>query len=205
MPRKAVYILVTKHGATFDQQMALIRKTVKLGKSDEVYTDDTGERYRRKDTPLRQRELALQHMRRGDTLVVASPGGLGIGREDIRGVLQQLAHAGHDLLDASSGKTVRWSEEVADAVEFLDRAVLERKRGAAENARQAKMALGYTYVPEPKPLAVTEAHARQMWYDRVRYPSQAEVAEACGVSARTLYNRFGPRVPATPLQRRKRR
>lgn len=182
--------------------MALVRKAVKLTRQDEVYKDDTS--IRRKPE-LEQRGIALRQMRAGDTLVVATPGCLGIGREDVRGVLTHLARAGNSLLDASTGKTVRWTEEVADAVEFLDRATLERKRGAAENARQAKIALGYTYTPEPKPLAITEAQARQMWYDRVRYPSQREVAEACGVSYRTLYNRFGPRTPPTALQRRKRR
>lgn len=205
MPRKAIYLLVTKHGPTADQQLALIRKTVKLAKQDEVYTDDTSERWRRKDAGLPQREIALKQMRRGDTLVIATPGCLGIGREDVRGVLIRLAQAGYYLTDASSGKSVRWTEEVADAMEFLDRAVLERKRGAAENARKAKMALGYTYVPQPKALAVTDAQARQMWYDQVRYPTQKEVAEVCGVTARTLYNRFGPRTPEAPLKRKKRR
>ncbi len=204
MPRKAVYLLLTKSGPTAEQQLALVRKTVKLARDDETYTDDTTQKYRRKDTPLEQRAIAIKQLRRGDTLVVATPGCLGIGRDDIRAVLMELARSGYSLLDASTGKSVRWTEEVADAVEFLDRATLERKRGAAASARQAKMALGYTYMPEPKQLAVTEAQARQMWYDRVRYPSQHEVAETCGVSYRTLYNRFGPRAPASALKRRKR-
>lgn len=205
MARKAVYILVTKSGPTAEQQLALVRKAVKLTKQDEVYTDDTSEKWRRRDAGLPQRDIALKQMRRGDTLVVATPGCLGIGREDVRAILMRLAQEGYYLIDASSGKSVRWSEEVADAMEFLDRAVLERKRGAAENARKAKIALGYTYVPQPKQLTITDAQARQMWYDKVRYPSQQEVAEACGVTARTLYNRFGPRTPESPLRRRKRR
>lgn len=203
MPRKAVYILVTKLGPSADQQRALIQKTVKLTARDEEYVDDLTEPYRRKDKPLEQRAIAITHMRAGDLLVVTTPGGLGIGRDDVRSVLLQLARTGHGLLDASTGKTVRWTEEVADAVEFLDRATLERKRGAAENARQAKIALGGGFIRETKQLSVSDAQARQMWYDQARY-TQREVAETCGVSSRTLYMRFGPRNPPSALKRKKR-
>jgi hypothetical protein len=204
MARKAVYLLVTKSGASAEQQRALIRKAVKLGPHDEEYIDDLTEPYRRRDKPLEQRATALKHLRRGDLLVVATPGGLGVGRDDIRTVLLELARSGNGLLDAQSGKTVIWSEQVADALEFLDRATLERKRGAAATAREARIALGYVHIPEQKKLAVSDAQARQMWYDRVAYPSPKDVAEACGVSARTLYNRFGSRMP-TPALKRKRR
>jgi hypothetical protein len=204
MARKAVYLLVTKSGPSAEQQRALIRQVVKLTARDEEYVDDLTEPYRRKDRPLEQRAVALKHLRAGDILVVATPGGLGIGRDDIRGVLLELAHSGNGLLDAQSGKTVIWTEQVADALEFLDRATLERKRGAAASAREARIALGYIHIPEQKRLAVSDAQARQMWYDRVAYPSPKDVAEACGVSERTLYNRFGTRAP-TPALRRKRR
>lgn len=205
MPRKTPYILVTKSGPTADQQRALIRKVVKLTGRDEEYIDDLTEPYRRRDKPLEQRALAMEHLRRGDVLVVATPGGLGVGRDDIRAVLLALAHKGNGVLDAQSGKTVIWSEEVADALEFLDMATLERKRGAAESARKARIALGYVNIPEQKVMKVSEAEARQMWYDRVRYPSSKDVAELCGVSVRTLYNRFKLRTGETPLSRKKRK
>ena len=202
MARKAVYLLVTKNGPTADEQLALIRKAVKLTTQDEIYTDNVSERYRRKDTPLKDREVAIKQLRSGDTLVVATPGSLGIGRDDIRGVLLQLARTGHALIDASSGKAVRWTEEVADAVEFLDRATLERRQKAAQTAREVQMALGRTYIPEEKPLAINEEQVRLMWFDRVRYPSRREIADKAGVSDRTLHTRFGPR---TGQKRRKRK
>lgn len=204
MPRKTPYILVTKSGQTAEQQRALILKAVNLGRHDEEYLDDLTEPYRRRDKPLEQRAFAMSHLRRGDVLVVATPGGLGVGRDDIRAVLLELASKGNGVLDAQSGKTVIWSEEVADALEFLDMATLERKRGAAESARKARIALGYVNVPEQKKLSVSDAQARQMWYDRTAYPSPKDVAEACGVSARTLYNRFGSRMPTSALKRKKR-
>lgn len=205
MPRHAVYLLLTNGGPTKDQQLALIRKRVTLGKQDEIYTDDLTVRYRRKDAALEDRAVAIRQLRKGDVLVVATPGCLGVGRDDIRSALHELARKGAPLLDASSGKSVLWSEEVADAVEFLDRAVLERRRKAAETAREVKAALGHVYIPEEKPLAVSDAHARQMWFDRVKYPSQQKIAELCGVSYRTLYNRFGPRSGVKALKRKSRK
>lgn len=193
MPRKAVYILVTTNGPTADEQLALIRKSVKLTKQDQTYTDDVSVKYRRKDAPLTDRAVALKQLRAGDVMVIATPGSLGIGRDDIRGVLQQLSQTGHSLLVASTGKTVRWTEETADAVEFLDLATLERRRKAAQTAREVKMALGSTYIPEEKPLLISEEQARLMWFDRVRHPSPKAIAEQAGVTERTLYTRFGPR------------
>lgn len=202
MARKAVYRLVTKNGPSADEQLALIRKTVKLTRQDEIYTDDVSEKYRRKDAPLTDRAVALKQLRAGDVLVVATPGCLGIGRDDIRGVLMQLSRGGHAVIDASSGKMVRWTEEVADAVEFLDRAILERRQKAAATAREVQMALGRTYIPEEKPLAISKEQVELMWYDRVRYPSRKAIAEMAGVSDRTLHTRFGPR---TGQKRRRRK
>lgn len=204
MARKSVYILVTKLGPSADQQRALIRKTVKLISRDEEYLDDLTEPYRRKDKPLEERAVALKQLRAGDMLIVATPGCIGVGRDDVRTVLLQLARSDNGLLDASTGNVVRWTAEVADAVEFLDRATLERKRGAAENARQAKIALGYVHIQEEKPLLVTEDHAKMMWRDRVAYPSKEEVAKRCGVSVRTMYGRFGARDQKQALQRKRR-
>lgn len=204
MPRKSVYMLITKLGPTEDEQRKLIRKVVRLTARDEEYVDDLTEPYRRKNRQLEQREVALKQLRAGDVLVVASPGMVGVGRDDIRDILLRLARSGNGVLDAISGKTIRWTPEAADAVEFLDRATLERKRGAAQNARKAKMALTGTYIREQKKLLVTEAQARQMWYDPGRYSAQ-EVAETCGVTVRTLYDRFETRHPPSNLSRKKRK
>lgn len=193
MARKAVYLLVTKSGPTAEQQLALIRKKVKLTKADEIYTDDTTEKYRRKDAVLEQRNVLERQLRRGDIVVVATPGCVGVGRDDIRGFLIRRSKDGHGTLDASSGKIVIWTDEVADALEFLDRATLERRRRAAETAREVKMALGHTYIPEEKALAVSDEQAKIMWYDPIGYPSRKEVARLCGVSDRTLHNRYGSR------------
>lgn len=205
MARKAVYLLLTKSGPTRDEQLKLIHKAVKLTDRDQIYEDDLTQKYRRSDAELEDREVAMKQLRKGDVVVVATPGSLGVGRDDIRGVLHRLARTGHAILDASSGKSVLWSEEVADAVEFLDRATLERKRGAARTAREVKMALGHTFIPEKKPLAISDEQAKLMWYDPVRYPDKSEIARRCGVHWRTLHNRFHGRYPEGALKRKKRK
>ena len=205
MSRKAVYLLVTKSGPTAEQQLAAIRKVVAIGSRDETYTDDVTEKYRPKDRGFEQRGVMLRQLRRGDTVVVASPGRLGVGQDDVRTVLHALGRGGHPLIDASTGKTVLWTDEIADGVAFLARAIGEHKAGAAANAREARAARRAAGEPEQKPLAITEAEARQMWHDPIRYPSQKAVAETCGVSYRTLYNRFGPRHPQPALKRKRRK
>lgn len=55
----------------------------------------------------------------------------------------------------------------------------------------------------PKQCLVPEDDAERMWKDRKAYPSPKNVAEFCGVSPRTLYNRFGSRMPTPALKRKK--
>ena len=205
MARKQVYLLLAKAGPSRDEQLKLIRKVVPASESQAIYEDDLTIPYRRRDLGLEQRELAIKQLRPGDTLAIATPGCLGQGRDDIRATLLRLADLGCPILVASSGKTVLWKPAAGDAVDFLDAATLERRRGAAHSARLARMALNHTYIPQPKALTVTDAEARQMWYDPVGHPSQKEVAERCGVSQRTLYNRFGGRHPESALKRKKRK
>lgn len=188
MPRKAIYFLITKLGPTVDEQRAIIRKAVKMTSRDQEYSDDLTERYRRRDKPLEGRQEAIEHLRRGDLLVIATPGRLGVGRDDVRETLLLLAARGNGLLDASTGATILWTPEVAAGVEFLDRAVLEKKRGAMENARLARR-----NNMVPKVLAIPRDLAEMRWHDPVTYPDKKAVADACQVSVRTLYNQFGPR------------
>lgn len=190
MPRKAIYLLITKLGQTADEQRAAIRKAVKLTSRDQEYSDDLTERYRRKDKPLEGRQEAISQLRRGDILVIATPGRLGDGRDDVRATLLLLAKQGNGLLDASTGNVVLWTPEVAAGVEFLDRAVLEKKRGAMENARLARR-----NNMVPKVLAIPRELAEMRWYDPITYPDNQAIADACQVSVRTLYNQFGARDP----------
>lgn len=186
MPRNVFYILLTKSGPTKDQQMAAIRRAVKPARTDEDYTDDLTKRRRKSDHQFPARDTMIRQLRAGDVVVVASPGRLGIGRDDIRRTLHDLARKGNVLLDASTGKRLLWTDEIADHVEFLEAGRREHTADVLRGARAARKAAGIVYRPEPKELP---PNAEAIWRDTARYTRQ-EAGDACGVHWRTLHNRF---------------
>lgn len=192
MPRNAIYTLLTKNGPTEAEQVAAVRRRLQSTKADEVYTDDLTKRRRKSDHQFPARVTLIKQLRRGDTVAISSPGRLGIGRDDVRGALHAIAAKGCSVLDASTGKRVTWTEEIADGLEFLDRGAIEHKADILRAARAAKAAAGIVYTPEPKALAVSEDAAERVWRDRVRY-TREQTEEVCGVSWRTLHTRFGGR------------
>jgi hypothetical protein len=193
MPRNAIYVLLTKNGPSEGEQVAFVEKAIGASRADAVYVDDLTSRRRKRDHQFPERDMLLRQLRPGDKMAIATPGRLGIGREDIRAVLHKLRGKCAPLVDASTGRTIVWSDDVADSLSFFDRAVMEHKHDVARAARAAKAAMGITYVPKPKRLAIPEDEARMMWRDTARYPSAKIVAEHCKVTVRTLYTRFGKR------------
>lgn len=131
-------------------------------------------------------------------MVVASAGMIGIGRDDVRAVLHLLHSKGIPLLDASTRKTIMWSDEVADNLAFLDRAEKEYKALVTAKARASRR--------EGRPkkvLKVSEEEAHAMWRDTVRYPSQKQVADAVGLSVRAMYSKYKKRHPIAPPPKKK--
>lgn len=191
MPRQVVYTLLTKNGPTHEQQMAAVKRTVKLMAQDETYTDDLTRRRRASDHEYPARSTMIRQLRKGDTVVVASPGRLAIGRDAIRAVLHELERKGNWLIDASTGRRVMWTKEIEDLHSFLERGSREHKADVLRAARAAKKAAGIVYRPEKKEFLISEEAAEHVWRDTVL--TRDEAAERCGVSWRTLYNRFGGR------------
>lgn len=186
MPRHVVYTLLTKKGPTHEQQMATVRRAVKLTTQDETYTDDLTKRRRIADHEYPARATMIRQLRRGDVVVVASPGRFAIGRAALRAALHELARKDAPLLDASTGKRVLWTDEIADHLDFLDRGASEHTADILRGARAAKKASGIVYRPEKKRLP---PNAEAVWRDTVRY-TREEAAAECGVTWRTLHNRF---------------
>lgn len=166
--------------------MAAILRTVKRARDDEDYTDDLTVRRRKSDHHFPGRDTMIRQLRRGDVVHVSSPGRLGIGREDIRGVLHDLARKGIPLIDASTGNRILWTDEIADHLAFLDQGAREHSADILRGARAAKKAAGIVYRPEKKKLREDAEH---IWRDVARYTRQ-EAADACEVHWRTLHNRF---------------
>lgn len=205
MARTVLYLLKTKHGPTEAEQIAAIRRVIKPSRTDETYADDLTAR-RGPNAPLTPaRESMLRQLRKGDRVAIATPGCLGTSKEDMRAALHALARKGNRLVDASTGKELLWTDEIADHLEFLERGARERGADTLRGARAAKKAAGIVYRPPPKEFSVSEEAAELIWRDSVRY-SRDEAGAVCGVSWRTLHNRFGGRTEAMgyrPQQKKK--
>ena len=195
MPRNAIYLLLTKTGPSEDEQLAFIQRKVGIGQDDQTYVDDVSASGMKR-VAFPDRDNMMRQLRAGDRVVVATPGRLGVGREDVRSVLHDLHRKGVPLVDASTGRELIWTDEVADALQFFERAAMEHKRNAAQGARNALKNMGYepAIVSKRKAWKLPEDEARVMWLDRIRYPAGEDVAKACGVTLKTMYNYFGKRV-----------
>lgn len=200
MARLNIFILLTKVGPDREAQQRAIQSAIEVNLThDQIYVDDVSVRRSKKDHAFPMRTAAIGHCRAGDTFVVASPGLIGIGREDIRKVLHQLYEKRVPLFDSSTGKTILWTDEMADGLWFLERAEKEYKSLVTARARAGRIG-----APK-KAMKITEIEAEAMWRDTARYPSPQKVAEATGLTQRTLYNKYGKRHPVPPVPVKKSR
>ena len=198
MARLNIFILLTKAGPDREAQERAIRAAIKVtAPHDQFYVDDLSKRRSKRDHHFPMRTAAITHSREGDTFVVASPGMIGIGREDVRKVLHQLYEKRVPLFDASTGKTIMWTDEIADGLQFLERAETEYRSLVTARARSGKNG------SPKKKLKVTEAQAKIMWHDRARYPSPTKVAALIGLSERACYLNYGKRQPEGAVVPRK--
>lgn len=199
------YTLLTKNGPSQEEQLAVIRARVgRIGRGA-IYLDDLTASRRPEERHFRDRATMQAQLRPGDTVAIASPGRLGIGRDDVRGMLHAINRSRCSVLDAGAGKRLIWSEEVADAVAFLDRATLEHQAYNLREARARRRALGITKRAGPKPLKVSADEALRIWRDTVRY-TEDEAAALIGLSKRQCYTRFRGRLDTDePSMKRRRR
>lgn len=210
MARLQIYILVTPSGPDRYTQEKIIRAAVEVDEQTQWYCDDlvARKRKRQKDDVLPFREQCISHLRQGvgDMMVVASPGMIGFGKEDVRKVLSKLNAKGSPLVLADIGKVFTLTDDMIAVLKMVEDAALEHKQRAASKARAARGKGPDAFVPQPKVLKMTDAEIRQIWMDTARWPSQKDVAEQAGCSVRTLYGRFGPRRPVIevkPTRKRK--
>lgn len=191
MPRIVAYVLLTKAGPSAKAQLEAI-EAARLP-IEPAYTDDLTKRRALERREFTERDLMLRQMRHGDSVVVATPGRLGIGKDDVVAMLEAVEAKGGAVIDASTGDRIAWTPELLIGLAFLDRAVIEHKQLAAAAARRAAAAKGIKGGAPKKPFDLPEAEVKRRWFDQVGHPSQQEVARASGKSARTLYTLFGPR------------
>lgn len=195
MPRKVAYALITKHGATFEDQIKAIKKAIwpKMNDSDVVYSDKMATRTELEKRLYRGRDLMLRQLRPGDEVCIASPGRLGMNKDEVLSVVQAIRAKACVVVDASSGLTIDWTPEVVNATSFMDRAVQEHKLHALEAARATKLAKGIKGGAPIKEFKMSTAEVERLWFNQADYGSAKIVADLAGTSERLLYQRFGPR------------
>lgn len=200
MSRKVAYLLITKAGPSRDRQLKVIQGTGH--EVEPLYEDKALTRRAVEKRELPERDLMLRQLRPGETVLVASPGRLGFGKDDVLSVLRAIDLKGGVLIDASKDQEVRWQPELDIAFDFMNRAVHEHKAQAAATARRAKADAGIKGGRPEKPFKLPEAEVRRRWHNQMDY-HRDEVAEAAGKSWRTLHAIFGPRSGRSNARRKK--
>lgn len=185
----------------------MIRRSAGAIAGNAIYVDDVSDMRRQEDRRFKERGTMLDQLRAGDTVAVASPGRLGIGRDDVRRTLHLINRLKCSVLDAGSGRRITWTDAVANGVSFLDSATIEHQAYNLRHARAQRQALGII-IPrtEPKKFKVADDAALRAWRDTIRY-NEDEAAAIIGVSKRTCYKRLGGRLDTgePPMKRRRRK
>lgn len=189
------YIRLTKSGISLKEQEDALRRAGidDFSEYGPVYVEPmpkaattTGER----------RVAAIQSLVEGDELVIATPGCLGGTRADVLAALAAISARGAALHVVSTGATVKWSVEAANAAEFAAQAESEC---VVMRAKHARLSRGDDKLGGRRPRltkgTTAFTRAERAWRDPTK--SAAEVAAETGFSTATLYRAFGPK--GTPL------
>lgn len=184
------YILVTKSGPSPEAQRAAL-SAAGVGPTASVQSDAVAspERTQQTAADLTGRRAAIKMLEKGDELVVATPGCLGVSTADILSVLRQVSARGASVFVASRQERIACTPEALAVVALCEEAAAERRKAHAARMRQA-IREGKDVKVGRNPITL-DARAREIWADPTK--SAAEAAAAIGVSARTLYRRLGPK------------
>jgi len=178
------YVRLSKLGAKdADQRAVLAAAGVE---SDRVHTDDQiGKPPNGGPAALHARAEAIHCVRPGDVLLVATPGRLGLSREDIRATIGQIAERG-GMVQVAGGKPFG-GPEVAALVAFESAGHMEVERERLVPAHRARGVTAARRLTDKQ-----KATLLPMWRD----PNTHTGAEELGVkmSRRTAYKLLGLRV-----------
>lgn len=190
------YIRLTQRGADeAAQRAALAAAGVE---EDRVHVDDQRKPVRVSPgntsyPPLVARDVVTRICRRGDVVVVATPGRLGVSREDIRQAIGRVAERGASV-QAADGIAFG-SIELQALIAFETSAHLEVER---ERLAPARKALRRGEARKRTLTKVQKAKLLPLWRNTDEYTVEAVLQEALAmgvkVSRRTLYGLLGGRL-----------
>lgn len=197
------YIRLSRAGPSLDAQKAALRKAAAAaGKIKSLFIDDipgtdaaaggAGKNRvaGRTDERFPERAAAIESLKPGDHLVIATPSRLGASRGDILKTLEAIGAKGAMLYVESLGRSFAWTLALAEFTSLVER---DNDALVAEKMRARKTETGARSGPKPKLVEGTPRwdQARDDWANPKRKPEA--VAKKFGVSIPTLYRRFGPK------------
>ena len=137
------------------------------------------------------RSLLLFSLKSGDEIVVATASRLGVGLDDVLGVLAEVARRGASVFDVETGARLILHPDAAEIVNFARRATSGIRLEAVAKMQRGRVASDRLGGPRLKLEGDRLERARRLWEDP-SVPAQV-IAEEFEVSVRTLYRRLGDR------------
>lgn len=137
------------------------------------------------------RSLLLFSLKTGDELVVAAASRLGVGLDDVLGVLAEVARRGASVFDVEADRRFTWHPDAAGIVDFARQATSAVRLEVVAKMQRGRVLSERLGGPRLKLEGDRLERARRLWEDPSN-PAEA-IAGEMGVSVRTLYRRFGNR------------
>ena len=163
-----------------DQRAACAAAGVDPANLDAWYVEPPAKRNRA--ATFVERDLAIRALHPGDRLVVHSAPRLGATEAEIRAAAAAVAAQDASIYDCEAGAEVRFHP---DAGRLLAWAAAGAKLAAAERAGTARRAITKRGAPPKALVGEKLTEVRRLWPDTAL--SIAAIAEAAGVSERTIY------------------
>ncbi len=183
---KLGYVRLSVAGPSLDSQLAAQRSAGVHPSKIMIDDHQAGAPY-----AFEARSMLLFSMKSGDELVVAAASRLGVGLDDVLGVLAEVSRRGASVFDVETGQRSVWHPDAAGIVDFARRATSGIRLEVVAKMQRGRVLSERLGGPRPKLEGDRLERARRLWEDPV-IPAHA-IADEFEVSVRTLYRRLGDR------------
>lgn len=180
------YIRLSRAGPSLDAQIVALRRAGIPPAGIRVDDHTGGPPY-----PFEERALLIYSLKPGDELAVAAASRLGVGLDDVLGVLSEVARRGASVFEADKGRRLAWHPDAAEVVDFAREASKVTRLEVVAKMQRRRQQSDRLGGPRQKLDPERMERARRLWLDP-SIPGQ-DIASEMQVSVRTLYRHFGER------------
>lgn len=197
------YLRTAGYGLSEQQQRGILASWgLDADEDAPAYIDGPAKKRRKEgEAALPDRERMMRSLRKGDEVVVAEEGIIGLTPDDTLRALAQIAEKSAVLVVARTGNSYAYEPRDALMADLLRDGEHQRKSRRAAFARQNNDQMGKGGVKALK--GAVRDRAKEAWFNPKL--SGAEVVKEFGVSRATFYNEFGPRNAPDATQKGRRR